>query len=176
MRNLVLFFFLALGTLQAQENRTNPSCEYLMPQPLEFLLDGSLSSEGALEEKLAPLTSCGLDAYDIAFFSNMNKMSAVLKKLTSTKTVESLTYEDLLRQIQAVMDTQTYGQIKKTTLLSDDLGARVGTESSWETDLVIFQELGASQRVIDAVASYIKEHPNNQKTYREILETIDANK
>lgn len=159
---------------RAQQPLNDPSCEYIKAEPLEFLSDGTLTSEAVLVEKLTPLTSCGLDQYDIEFFGQMSNMSIILKRLTATREISQLTYADLLEQIEAMMERETYQRIKKVTLSSEELGDRVGTETTWEQDRELFYELRASQRIIDAVGSYLKEHPNNQKTYREILELINA--
>jgi hypothetical protein len=172
MKYLAIIFLLVSGALHAQTIDGNTACSDLLPRPLEFLLDGSLTSEEALAKKLAPLKDCGLDDYDIQFFGSMDKMSAILKKLTASSTVNSLTYQDLLEQMELVKKAEVYQRIKKTTLLSEELGKRVGTETTWEKDMEVFIELGASQRIIDGVGIYLHENPNNQKSYREILEII----
>ena len=172
MKYLAILFLLVCGGLRAQTGDSLTACSDLLPRQLEFLMDGSLTSEDVLVRKLASLKDCGLDDYDIQFFGSMDKMSAILKKLTASSTVDSLTYQDLLEQMELAIKSEIYQRIKKTTLQSEELGKRVGTESTWENDKKVFVELGASQRIIDGVGIYLKDNPNNQKTYREILEII----
>jgi hypothetical protein len=173
VKHLIVVGLLIAGFANAQITREPTACDDIKSMKLEFLTDGSLSSPEVLEEKMGLLTNCGLDDYDVTFFSSMSTMSLILKRLTATTAIENLTFADLLSQIQLMKKKENYQSIKKFTIISEDLGDRVGTESTWETDREIFYELKASQRIIDAVAFYLKENPNNQKTYREILELIN---
>lgn len=162
-------------TILAQNPERNSLCEDVMSSRMEFLVDGSFNGEKALERNLSKLKECGLDDYDVQFFSNMNYMSGILRKLTQVKPLEQLRYGDLLEQLESVMVTERYQNLKSDTIKSEELGERVGTEQTWENDKFLFKELGASQRIIEAVGSYLRENPNNQKTYREILEFIQNN-
>ena len=176
MRTIIFVTTLLLQlTLSAQNPERNALCEDVLSSKMEFLVDGSFNSEKALERNLSRLKECGLDDYDVQFFSNMNYMSGILRKLTQVKPIEQLLYGDLLEQLESAMATERYQQLKSDTLKSEELGKRVGTEQTWEKDKFLFEELGASQRIIEAVGSYLRENPNNQKTYREILEFIQTN-
>jgi len=168
-------FLLIIGSISfSPTNDRSPSCEALMMQGMDFLVDGSFTDESALERNLRPLKSCGLDDYDINFFGRMNYMSGILSKLTQSKSIEQLTYGDLMEKIDPIIASEQYIKIKKATLRSEELGNRVGTEQTWAQDKLAFEELGASQRILDALESYLKENPNNLKTYREILEIMDG--
>lgn len=169
---LVFSLIISCFSLAQTENRS-PDCQNLMMEGMDFLVDGSFTDESALERNLQPLTSCGLDDYDIRFFGRMNYMSGILNKLTQSKPIEQLTYGDLMYKIEPIIVSEKYIEIKKASLKSEDLGNRVGNEQTWAEDKLVFEDLGASQRIIDAVGDYLKEHPNNQKTYREILEMMD---
>ncbi len=161
--------------LLAQNVERNSLCEDLLSSRMEFLVDGSLTGEAALKKNLSKLKECGLDDYDVQFFSNMNYMSGILSKLIKQKPLEQLRFADLLYELEKAMDNERYQNLKSTTVKSEELGKRVGTEQTWEKDKFLFEELGASQRIIEAVGSYLRENPNNQKTYREILEFIQNN-
>jgi len=174
-RVLIASILILQFSLSAQEKERNSLCEEVLNSRMEFLVDGSFNSEKALERNLSMLKECGLDKYDVQFFSNMSYMSGILRKLTQVKPVEQLLYGDLFEQLESAMATERYQQLKSATLKSEQLGERVGTEQTWEKDKFLFEELGASQRIIEAVGSYLRENPNNQKTYREILEFIQNN-
>lgn len=173
MKPFVFLLILISAPVIAQEAQLNPGCEEVKKERMTFLSDGSFTSEEVLIRNLRVLKSCGLDDYDISFFGNMDYMSGMLKNLTQSKVIEQVTYGDLMQKIQLIVSTEKYKKVKTITLRSEELGKRVGNEQTWAEDREIFRELGASQRIIEAVGNYLKEHPNNLKNYREILELMN---
>ncbi|MGB5983638.1 MAG: hypothetical protein WBG46_15990 [Nonlabens sp.] len=177
MNTFKVFLFALVVSSFAISQTTNfsPACELLLEERLEFLVDGSFTDESALRRNLEPLKSCGLDEYDITFFGRMNYMSGILRSLTQTKSIEQLTYGDLMNKIHPIVQSEKYINLKNATQRSEELGNRVGTEQTWVEDRLAFEELGASQRILDALGDYLKENPSNLKTYREILEGMSNN-
>lgn len=166
---LSLVFVASMSSTFAQSQLDSRACQEVQSLRMDFLTDGSFVNEAALPRNLRVLKACGLDEYDIQFFGRMNYMSGILRNLSQTIPLERLTYGDLMQRIEKIMQGESYQRIKKLTVLSEELGARVGNEQSWEQDLPLFEEIGASQKIIDAVRTYLQENPNNQKTYKEIL-------
>ena len=99
-------------------------------------------------------------------------MSAMLRKMTKEKQLEQLTFQDLFAEIEKMKATEAFEQMKKITQLSETLATRVGNLKNWNEDIKIFQELGASKNVITKVFEYLESHPDNTKTYQEILESF----
>jgi hypothetical protein len=136
---------------------------------LDFLIDGSLNDESALKTEIARLKQCGLDKFDVEFFGRLDAMSLLLSKMTKERKMEQLTFQDLLLEIEKVKATSGFQEVKKITLLSEDLALRKGDLKNWNQDIKIFQELGASKTVIAQVFEYLESHTDNLKTYQEIL-------
>ena len=65
--------------------------------------------------------------------------------------------------------SDNYSQLKKLALTSQKLAERVANIRNWEKDVQLFNELGASQAVIDKVYKYLRGFPENELTYEEIL-------
>jgi elongation factor P--beta-lysine ligase len=100
----------------------------------------------------------------------MESMSAMLRKMTKENQLEQLTFEDLFTEIEKMKATHGFQEMKKITQLSETLATRVGSLKNWNRDIKIFQELGASKNIIAQVFEYLESHPENTKTYQEILE------
>ena len=156
----------------SQEKIANPDCELQLAKKLEFMLDGSFASNKVLIIEMAKLQPCGLDEFDVNFFGNMDVFSSILARLSKQKDVEKMTFQDLHTEIVKFKKADVYKEIREVTLASEKLGETTGNIKNWEQDLVIFENLGASQDVIDRVYNYLKSHPNNKKTYKEILGSL----
>ena len=65
--------------------------------------------------------------------------------------------------------TANYIDLKNIALLSQKLAETKGSIRTWESDVQLFKDLGASQQVIDKVYRYLREHPENELTYQELL-------
>lgn len=171
-RSLIILFFLSINfisTAQKSSSTVNNTCKVLLNDYLDFLVDGSLNDETSLKKEIARLKECGLDDFDIQFFGRMESMSLLLRKMTKETKIEQLRFEDLLLEIEKVKATSGFQEVKKITSLSDDLASRKGDLKNWNQDIKIFQELGASKTVIAQVFEYLESHPENIKTYQEIL-------
>lgn len=141
----------------------------LQNQYMTFLIDGSLQNAAVVKREVARLKPCGLDDYDVRFFGRMESLSSLLKKLTQDTIIDQITYGDLLTAINDMKQTANYIDLKNIALLSQKLAEIKGNIRTWESDVQLFKDLGASQQVIDKVYRYLREHPENEMTYQELL-------
>lgn len=174
---LLLFISVAfLSTAQEQvvsaATPLTDHCKSLLTKKLDFLIDGSFQDESVLKKEISRLKECGLDDFDVKFFGRMESMSAMLRKMTKEKQVEQLSFEDLFTEIEKIKATDGFMQVKNITLLSETLATRKGNLKNWNEDVKVFQELGASKNVISQVFEYLEAHPENTKSYQEILESF----
>jgi len=179
LRLALLLLFISLGFLSpAQEHVISAAttltddCSSLLDKKLDFLIDGSFQDESSLKKEIERLKECGLDDFDVKFFGRMESMSAMLRKMTKEKELEQLSFEDLVTQIEKIKATSGFLKIKNITLLSETLATRIGNLKNWNEDIKIFQELGASKNVISQVFEYLEAHPENTKSYQEILKSL----
>lgn len=147
-------------------------CEQQLAQKMDFMLDGSLTNQRILVDEMSKLTTCGLDDFDVNFFGNMDVFSAMASRMIKSKKVEQLTFRDLYTEIEKFKKADVYKEIRQVTLASEALGNRTGNIKNWSKDRMLFEDLGASRDVIEKVAAYLMEHPENTMTYKEILEEI----
>jgi hypothetical protein len=68
-----------------------------------------------------------------------------------------------------MMETENYHKIKSLTLVSQQLAERTASLQNWQQDIILFDQLGASETVKDKVYKYLREHPENTMTYQELL-------
>ncbi|MEN8816103.1 MAG: hypothetical protein ABF274_04435 [Nonlabens sp.] len=171
---LIVIFITLISNAQDQtvtvELPLSDNCKTLLSKKLDFLIDGSFQDEASLQKEIARLKKCGLDDFDVKFFGRMESMSAMLRKMTKENQLEQLTFEDLFTEIEKMKATHGFQEMKKITQLSETLATRVGSLKNWNRDIKIFQELGASKNIIAQVFEYLESHPENTKTYQEILE------
>lgn len=173
------FFAIALCftfAAQAQISGSSPleisseqACEMQLVKKLDFMLDGSFAHENILFKEIAKLRPCGLDDFDVNFFGNMDVFNTMLARISKDKKVEQMTFSDIYTEILKFKKADVYKEIREVTMASEKLGATTGNIRNWEKDVSIFNNLGASQAVIDKVYNYLKSHPDNEKTYEEIL-------
>ena len=97
----------------------------------------------------------------------------MLKKMTKTKTINSLTYGDLYSSIEDMKQTPNYQAAKDIAVLSQQLANTKASIRTWERDVKIFDELGASAAVKDKVYRYLREHPENELSYQEVLMKLE---
>ncbi len=154
------------------EQNTRISCDALLSSRLNFLLDGSFKSEEVPAREIAKLKSCGIDDFDVQFFGTMNAVTGMLTKMTKEKKVEKLTYKDLLNEMEKVKKTDFYLKMRDINNLTTTLSKRVGSFKNWPEDQKIFEALGSSTNIKNKVLNYLREHPDNTKTYKEILESF----
>ncbi len=147
-------------------------CEQQLTQKMDFMLDGSLTNQKILVDEISKLRDCGLDDFDVNFFGNMDVFSAMASRMIKSKNVEQMTFKDLFTEIEKFKKADVYKEIRQLTLASEALGERVGKLQSWAQDKMLFEDLGASRDIIEKVANYLMDHPENTKTYKEILEEI----
>lgn len=175
MKRIIFLIFLIATTISHAQNKVAMSidepmdCKVLKGQAMTFLVDGSLQSSAVVAREVGKLKSCGLDDYDVRFFGRIEALSTLLKKLTKDKLIDRLTYADLLHGINDMKQTENYGQLKKIAVVSQQLAETKASLRNWEKDVKLFYELGASQAVIDRVYKYLRESPENEMTYQEIL-------
>ncbi|MBF4985203.1 hypothetical protein FNJ87_12985 [Nonlabens mediterrranea] len=168
----VAAMFLAI-VVQAQhspsKDNANETCEMQLNEKLNFMLDGSFANENVLFMEIAKLRPCGLDEFDVNFFGNMDVFNTMLARISKEKKVEQMTFNDLYTEIVKFKKADVYKEIREVTIASERLGETVGNIENWSQDLTLFENLGASQDVINKVYDYLKAHPDNKKTYKEIL-------
>ena len=175
MKTILTFLFLSVAFTLSAQNKVvmsidePESCRDLRNQNMAFLVDGSLQNSAVVIKEVSKLQACGLDNYDVRFFGRMESLTTLLRKLTKDQLIESLTYGDLLIAIKDMKQTANYQEVKDVALLSQQLAETRGNIRTWETDVRLFQELGASQQVIDKVYKYLRENPDNELTYQELL-------
>jgi len=175
MKFYTIILFLLLGVITQAQNKVamqidDPmDCRALQNEVMTFLSDGSLQNSAIVVREISKLKPCGLDDYDVRFFGRMESLSGLLKKLTQDKLIEQLTYGDLLMAINDMKQTSNYADLKKIAIVSQQLAETKANIRTWEKDVVLFKELGASQTVQDKVYRYLKEHPDNELTYQELL-------
>jgi len=168
----VAFLSKAQEQLVTEKVALTDPCKLLLSKKLDFLIDGSFQDEPSLRREMARLKECGLDDFDVNFFGRMESMSAMLRKMTKDKQLEQMTFKHLFVEINKMKATSSFTEVKKITLLSKTLATRKGNLKNWNRDVVIFQELDASRNVIAQVFEYLESHPENTKTYQEILESL----
>lgn len=175
----ITIIFLNLHVLRAQNGvsqkpaqNTPISCEALLRSKLNFLLDGSFKSEEVPAQEIAKLKSCGADDFDVQFFGTMNAITTMLTKMTKDKKIEKLTYNDLLTEIEKVKKTGFYLKMREINELTTKLASRVGSFKNWPEDERLFDALGSSTNIKNKVLQYLREHPDNTKSYKEILESF----
>ncbi len=175
MKKIIAAILLLLGTTLYAQNRVDMrvdevvECGELRREVMTFLTDGSLQSSSVLVREVSKLKACGLDDYDIKFFGRMESLSGILKRLTKDSLIETLTYGDLLIAINELRETPNYIELKRTSIVSQQLAETVANIRNWEKDILLFQELGASQQVQDKVYRYLRENPGNKLTYQQLL-------
>lgn len=180
LKKFLSIIILCFATVvQAQFGQNSPleiapeqACELQLVKKLDFMLDGSFTSENVLFKEIAKLQPCGLDEFDINFFGNMDIFNTMLARISKEKKVEQMTYSDIYYEIVKFKKADVYKEIREVTMASEKLGATTGNIKNWAQDVTIFNNLGASQSVIDKVYDYLKDHPDNEKTYQEILELL----
>jgi hypothetical protein len=179
LRLALLLLFISVTFLSAAQEQLvsaatplTDNCKSLLGKKLDFLIDGSFQDESSLKKEIARLKECGLDDFDVKFFGRMESMSAMLRKMTKEKELEQLNFEDLVTQIEKIKATPGFAEVKNITLLSETLATRKGNLKNWNEDVKVFQELGASKNVISQVFEYLETHPDNTKSYQEILESL----
>jgi len=143
-----------------------------MGDRMTFLVDGSFQSEQVPAREIAKLRGCGIDDYDVTFFGNMNAITSMLAKMTKNKEVHKLTYADLLVEINKAKQTDFYKNVREINRNIDALAKRVGSFKNWPEDEKLFDQLGSSAGVKNKVLAYLRENPDNKKTYKEILESL----
>ncbi|WP_438961771.1 hypothetical protein [Nonlabens sp.] len=173
---LTLFTVIAV---QAQLPQSSPleisseqACEMQLVKKLDFMLDGSFTHENVLFKEIAKLRPCGLDDFDVTFFSDMDVFNTMLTRISKHKKVEQMTFSDVYTEILKFKKAAVYKEIREVTMASEELGQTTGTIKNWEQDLTLFENLGASTTVIQKVYDYLKSNPDNEKTYKEILELL----
>lgn len=174
---LIVALSTTIGWSQIQQDTTNTeldsNCIKQLSQPLDFLTDGSFNDNTVLQQQLNLLSqACTLDSYDVDFFANMDVFSVIISRITKQKTVDQITFEDWYNEIHSFKQNQIYKEIRTLTIASQQLGNTIAHLDNWSHDITIFNQLGASQRVINQVEKYLKSHPNNTKTYQQILEQL----
>lgn len=151
------------------------ACEKILDGKLEFLLDGSFQSQDVPAQQLRKLVGCGIDEFDVKFFGSMNSMGAMLTKMAKGKELHTLTFRNLLDEINKVKQTDIYTKMRSITTLSEELANRIGNFKNWPEDERIFEELGSSANIKSKVLNYLRENPDNKKTYKQILESFKKN-
>jgi len=175
LRILFALVFLIVGSMATAQNKVSMkvsgplSCAQLSTQKMTFLSDGSLQSDQIVALEMEKLKSCGLDDYDVRFFGRIDALSSMLKKMTANKSLEFLTYGDLVNSINRMKDTENYSKLKGFSQVSQQLAERQASLQNWPQDIKLFDQLGASETVKDKVYRYLREHPENELTYQELL-------
>ncbi len=178
MKNLVFYILLVTGGLCTAQNSVDmradnvPECGELRRQTMTFLSDGSLQNSSVVIREVSKLKQCGLDDYDVRFFGRMEALSGLLKSLTRDSLIETLTYGDLFIAINAMRETPKYQELKDIARLSQQLAQTTASIRTWEQDIRLFEQLGASQEVQDKVYRYLREHPDNELTYEQLLQRL----
>ena len=182
MKRFLLYFFsclLSTTSLLAQEpiveqtvQQSLPNCNGILSQRMSFLVDGSFQSEEVPRKEITKLKGCGIDDFDINFFGNMNAITSMLTRMTKKTEIHRLTYSDLLNEINNVKESPFYMKVRNINDLSETLANRVGSFKNWPEDEKLFDQLGSSSNIKGKVLSYLRENPENKKTYKEILEAL----
>ena len=175
MKNYILLLFIGITSIAHSQNRVAMSideptdCGELQQQVMSFLVDGSFQSSTVVFKEVNKLKTCGLDDHDVRFFGRIEVLSTLLKKMTQDKLIDNLTYGDLMLSITDMKQTANYNEAKRLALLSQQLAETKADIRTWEEDLLLFNQLGASQAIKDKVYKYLREHPDNELTYQELL-------
>lgn len=161
-----------IAVAQKSETPVVQDCPTISAAFMDFLIDGSFQSQKVPAQEIAKLKVCGLDDFDVEFFGNMDALNAMLRKMTQVKKIDKLTYGDLMNEIYKVKETNYYKNVRAITITGDQLAARVGNYKNWPVDEKLFDELGSSAAVKKRVLDYLRAHPDNTKTYLQILELV----
>ncbi|GAA3642717.1 thioredoxin family protein [Flavivirga jejuensis] len=128
-------------------------------------------------EDFSLLKSCGLDDGDIEVFSNGPILGTILVELTSNKESNSkLTFQILYDKILKFKELEQYELIKTTILVSNELSKRPADIDNWEKDKVLLQKLQVPSDFIDKFYTYLKEHSNPEKTYKQVFTDFQKTK
>lgn len=173
MKSSFLLFLFCSMTIYGQAQNNAADCNQKLNQKVDFLIDGSMNDPKAPLTALKKIEGCGVDRFDVEFFGDMSALSVMINKINKTKKTEEITYKDLVAEMDKARKTDLYKNVRALFELSDDFGSRVGTFSSWSSkDEKVFEKLGGSATVRNKIVAYLRENPNNKKTYKEILESM----
>jgi hypothetical protein len=68
-----------------------------------------------------------------------------------------------------MIETENYQKIKSLTQVSQQLAERTASLQSWQQDIKLFDQLGASEVIKDKVYRYLRSNPETKLTYQELL-------
>jgi hypothetical protein len=173
-RLFVLLLFCCSSASFSQEISFSEECDAVRVMRMDFLHDGTLTDDSVVKANLELMRPCGIDDFDVSFFGRMEMLSGILHNMTKEKQFDLLTYGDWLEDITKMKQTATYIKVREMTLASEKLAKTPARWSTWDHDLRLFNQLGASQNVIEKVDKYLRENPDPGKTYKEVLEEIKS--
>ncbi len=174
MKFIIAALFLITSTITLAQNKVSMavsdiSCNEITRQKMTFLSDGSLQNDAVVAAEMQKLKSCGLDDYDVQFFGRIDALSSLLKKMTKDKRLEFLTYGELVAEIDHMKETENFQKLKSFATVSQQLAERKASLKNWPQDSKLFDELGASDNVKDKVYRYLRDHPETDLTYQDLL-------
>jgi len=171
MRN-VLFCILILGTTilgMAQQ-----ACDSLMTEPVNFFNDGTVRDRNQVYAQLRPLIGCEVRQVDAELLFRGSLYGQFMSSLARKYDVTKLSYGDVRELVISFRESDKYQQISDLKIKTDELASREALYENWTEDEVLFRELGSSEQVIRKVKDYLKNNPNPDLTYLEILQLLKS--
>lgn len=166
MKNiLTLFLTLLFLNVLAQDKI---DCDKLLSKEIDIEANDGEN----FKNDFSNLKNCGIDALDIAFFSDSSILGTILITLSTES--EKITFGDLLNKILDFKKGDDYLKIREASLISKELTTKIARIENWNEDKIKLEKLDVPESDLLKIHNYIKEN-SNSKTYKEIFNTLYEN-
>jgi thioredoxin-related protein len=156
--------------------QTKTGCEEILSKEVIIEPNQKDSIEKFIKD-FSLLKNCGLDDFDIDFFSKGPFLGALfVQVMTEKKTNDELTYQKILDKILEIKKSKEYEQNRVLLIQSFELLKRPADIKNWDEDKILFQKIQMPNELIDKLFDYLKVHSNPNKTYKDIFEDFSESK
>ena len=156
--------------------QTKTGCEEILSKEVIIEQNQKDSIEKFIKD-FSLLKNCGLDDFDIDFFSKGPFLGALfVQVMTEKKTNDELTYQKILDKILEIKKSKEYEQNRVLLIQSFELLKRPADIKNWDEDKILFQKIQMPNELIDKLFDYLKVHSNPNKTYKDIFEDFSESK
>ncbi|AZJ32109.1 thioredoxin family protein [Tenacibaculum mesophilum] len=127
-------------------------------------------------QKLNSLENCGLDKTDLDILNNSPIMTHIIMDILAKENTEPYTYNTILEKLLLITKTENYkNNIKPKYITLIDFTKKEANIKNWESDKLILKKLEIPDKYIEEIFIELKNSPNKDETYKEILERIGKN-
>ena len=156
--------------------QTKTGCEEILSKEV-IIEPNQMDSNEKFIKDFSLLKNCGLDDFDIDFFSNQSFLGAILVQvITEKKTNDELTYQNIFDKILEIKKSKEYEQNRVLLLQYFELLKKPADMKNWNEDKILFQKIQMPNEVIDKLFDYLKVYSNPNKTYKDIFEDFSDTK